>query len=481
MQVLYCAMLWLVFLAPATVTVSGRIINRSGKPASNATVVYANPSAHRTYTGKTDAKGQFEIAGVAPGNYQITITDQEGKKVFSGRKDVWRGADNQPNLASADNFLIVDLSKALPPGNGAGTAGNMAQGQLNDKQTELLRQKNADALRSNRLVTELHTQLGARDWTHASDTLQQLIVLHPGRWELYQNLGTAQTNLMHYEDAARSFAKGVEVAQKNTAPAADPAKATDIGGMLLAEADAYSQAGKLDQAMALYNQAAPLFPEPAQAYYRACSAQASHGNAAAAIETCNQAIATDPNQWKFYQLLATAQGLAQKNQEALQTYDKGITVARKSLGTKPDSPETRNGVGLLLTAKGNLYLKMEKYDQAIAAFTDAAASSANPALPEYYLCATFYNRDRTDDAITACDKAIAADPAMADAYYIKGSVLFSLGRLEYGKYVAPPQTRETLNKYLEMDASGPHAKAVRGMLDRLGPRIDVGKKHKKKH
>ena len=479
MQVLYCTMLWLlVSLAPATVTVSGRIVDGAGKPASNATVAYANPAAGHNYTGRTDAKGQFEIVGVAPGNYQITITDQAGKKIFSGKKDVWRGTDDQPNSASADNFLMVDLSKTPPPASSSGTAGSMAQGQLND---ELLRQKNANALRSNQLVTELHTQLGARDWTHAAETLQQLVALYPDRWEFYQNLGATQTNLMHYEEAAQSFAKGVEVAQKTMAHDSNPAKATDIGGMLLSEGDAYNQMGKLDQAMALYNQAAPLFPQSAQVYFRACNAQLNHGNAAAAIEACNQAIAADPNQWEFYQALATAQIMARTNQEALQTYDKGIEVARKGLTTRPDSPEVRNGVGLMLTAKGSLYTQMERYDEAIAALSDAATASVNPALPEYNLCTLFYKRGHIEDAIGACDKATAADPGMADAYYVKGSVLFSLGRLEYGKYVAPPQTREALNKYLEITPSGPHAEAVRGMLDKLGPELDARKKHKKKH
>jgi tetratricopeptide (TPR) repeat protein len=482
MRALYCVLLPLLLaLAPATVTVSGRIVDRSGKPAVNATVAYANAAARRNYTGRTDAKGQFEIAGVAPGSYEITITDQGGMKVFSGKTDVWRGADDKPNVVSPDNFLTVDLSKAPAPGGGPGATGSTAQSQMNAPTAELLREKNANALKSNQLITALHAQLGARDWAHAIETLQQLIALYPDRWEFYQNLGASQTNLMHYEEAAKSYAKGVEVAQKTMSSASEPAKATDIGGMMLSEADAYSQIGKLDQAMALYNEAAQLFPQPAQVYYRVCSAQSSHGNAAATIEACNQAITADPNQWQPYQLLAGAQIMLHKNQEALQTYDKGIDIARKGLATKPDSPETRNGVGLMLTAKGSLYTQMERYDEAIASFSDAATASVNPALPEYNLCALFYKKGRIEDAITACNKAIAADPGMADAYYVKGSVLFSLGRLEYGKYVVPPQTRESLNKYLEITPSGPHAEAVRGMLDKLGPELDASKKHKKKH
>ncbi len=134
----------------------------------------------------------------------------------------------------------------------------------------------------------------------------------------------------------------------------------------------------------------------------------------------------------------------------------------------------------LLTAEGNLYSHMRQYDQAIAAFTEATTASVYPALPYYNLCATYYNISRTDDAILACDKAISGDPSMADAYYIKGSALFGKGRLEYGKYVAPPETRETLNKYLGLNPFGPHAETVRGMLEKLGSEVDTGNKSAKK-
>jgi tetratricopeptide (TPR) repeat protein len=477
MQGLYCALLsLLLFLAPSTVTVSGRILDHSAKPVSNAKVVYASPSNGRNYTGTTDVKGQFEISGVAPGSYQVTITDQQGKQIFSGKTDVWRGTDDQPNSASADNFLLVDLSPL--PRTGSSAAGNMAQGQVNE-QAELLRQKNANALRVNELIAHLQAQRAAQDWPKAAETLQQLIALDPNRWQFYWNMGDIQTNLMRHEEAAKSFAKGVEVAQKTPASALEPAQAADIGAMLLSEGDAYARLGKLDQAIALFNQAAPLFPQPAQAYYRVCNAQTNLGNAAAAIEACNQAITIDPSQWEFYQPLAGAQAMAGRNQEALQTYAKGVDIARKGLAAKPDAAGARVGVGQLLTAKGTVYSRMERYDEAIATFAEAAASSPNPALPQYNLCATYYNRGRIEEALGACDKAIAADPGMADAYYVKGSALFGLGRLEYGKYVAPPQTRETLNKYLGLSPSGPHAEAVRGMLDKLGPELDASKKNKK--
>ena len=61
--------------------------------------------------------------------------------------------------------------------------------------------------------------------------------------------------------------------------------------------------------------------------------------------------------------------------------------------------------------------------------------------------------------IAACDKAIAADPKKADAYFIKGFVM--LGNATIGKdnkTVVPPGTVETLKQYLVLAPNGPHAK-----------------------
>ncbi|MGZ4873501.1 MAG: tetratricopeptide repeat protein, partial [Candidatus Angelobacter sp.] len=89
------------------------------------------------------------------------------------------------------------------------------------------------------------------------------------------------------------------------------------------------------------------------------------------------------------------------------------------------------------------------------------------AMPYFNLCATYYNLKRSQEAVAACDHAIASDPTLADAYYIKASILFGQGQLEHGKYVVPPGTTEALNKYLEYAPFGDHARTVRDMIDQL--------------
>ncbi len=70
--------------------------------------------------------------------------------------------------------------------------------------------------------------------------------------------------------------------------------------------------------------------------------------------------------------------------------------------------------------------------------------------------------------VAACDKAIAADPKRADAYFVKGSSLYGEGRLDKkNKLTVPPGTVEALKQYLVLAPDGPHAPDVNSMLDGL--------------
>jgi len=84
-------------------------------------------------------------------------------------------------------------------------------------------------------------------------------------------------------------------------------------------------------------------------------------------------------------------------------------------------------------------------------------------------------------ASSACDKAIAADPNKADAYFIKGSVMIGMsdGKLDpQGHLIVPPGTTDALKKYLELAPEGGHAGDVKAMLDGIGAKIDTSYKEK---
>jgi tetratricopeptide (TPR) repeat protein len=126
--------------------------------------------------------------------------------------------------------------------------------------------------------------------------------------------------------------------------------------------------------------------------------------------------------------------------------------------------------GVLLLAALSVYAAGAA-DQAPAAQTGQAKRarlSTHPGAAYFNMCATLFNADKMDEAVAACDKSIALDPTKADAYFIKGSALFSNSKLGgNGKYEVPPGTVEALNRYLSLEPNGDHAKDAKAMLDAL--------------
>ena len=466
-------------------TVSGQVLDRSGNPVTGARITYKNvgkvdrniadfggirvetpkmtAGTGRIYKVKTNGNGAFTLVGVDYGIYDIEITGPDGRRLYTGRKNIGDPAD-----INAQNVLNVDLSTVtrgpLAPGGGT----NLSGGKKTKAQLDLIREENAHADKINRLLGQYEAAVAIEDWLGATDVLKKLIAVDTNRWEFYYNLGRIETNLMQYDEAASNFARGVEVARKMLANPSDTDRAlTHIGDLLMAEADCYDQMGKIEEAVALYEKAAQAFPRPFMAHYRACGVLALHGKTDAAVEVCNRAITDDPSQWLPYQALGGVLAEAGKTGDAIASYEKGIATARKTLEAKPDSGTAKAGLGQMLNAEGNQLVKLKQYDDAIAAFTAAAGVAAYPAMPYFNLCAIYYNLKRSEEAVAACDQAIASDPATSDAYYIKGAILFGEGRLEAGSYVVPPGTVEALNSYLQYAPKGQYAAAVKEMIDKI--------------
>lgn len=480
-------LLVLAFFMPMQVylaAVSGQILDREGKPIVAAVVIYKNigtfnrnyqsdagirsenptmsEGTGRVYQGKTDKKGAFALNGLEYGVYEITITGPDGKRVYSGRKTIGDSSD-----PSSQNVLNVDLSAMenndlrVDPGGGT----KLASGKKTKAQVDLIRQENARAVKINRLVDKYHAAVAVQDWVGGVRLLQQLIALDPNRWEFYQNLGTLQANLSQYKEAAQSYAEGVEVARKVLVNASDTDHAlTTIGDLLLAEADCYARLQKPEEATALYDKAAAVYPHPYMAHYRTCNLLSNQDKPDQAIEKCNQAIGDDATQWGPYQLLGSIYSMTNKPKDALEAYEKGIAAAQKTLESEPNAATAKSGLGQMLNAEGNILLQLKRPDDAAAAFVQAAKVAVYPAMPYFNLCAIYYNLKRSQDALAACDQALSSDPTMADAYYIKGSILFGQGREERGKYVVPPGTIESLNSYLKYAPMGDHARVVQDMI-----------------
>ena len=183
-----------------------------------------------------------------------------------------------------------------------------------------------------------------------------------------------------------------------------------------------------------------------------------------------QLSASEPR-WEYSEAIGVAQFNQGHYADSLDSYQRAIDLAQKDLVQKDLAGKSANAAAIaqMYTAIGNANLKLKKNDAAIAAYTKAATLSPNPAVAYFNLCATMYNMGQpAAKTVAFCDKAIAADPKKADAYFIKGSSLYGEGALDKSnKFVVPPGAVEALKQYLVLAPGGPHVQDVKMMLDAL--------------
>ena len=178
-------------------------------------------------------------------------------------------------------------------------------------------------------------------------------------------------------------------------------------------------------------------------------------------EAALKELLTSEPRWEYSKALGNAQYNQGHYAASLESYQRAIDLAQ-NIAAPAATAE-------LYTMIGNANLKLKQNDAAIAAFNKAAALGVNPAVSYFNLCATMYNMGQTAaKTVAVCDKAIAADPKKADAYFVKGSSLYGDGQLDKNnKYTVPPGTVEALKQYLFLAPDGPHAQDVKSMLDGL--------------
>ena len=206
------------------------------------------------------------------------------------------------------------------------------------------------------------------------------------------------------------------------------------------------------------------------------------GNYDAAIKAMQQATTAKPDEGILWITLGDAQlgsamqpqrqprqrehrrpipAITQKYTDAAASYKKGIDL---NAASKKPSPEAAaagyNQLGQAYGKMGNAKDSADAYEQA------AKAMPANAGMYYYNEAATLYNAGKLPEAEAAADKAIAADPKKADAYYIKGQALIPQATVDpkTQKIVAPPGCVEAYQTYLELAPDGPHAADVKGIL-----------------
>jgi tetratricopeptide (TPR) repeat protein len=151
---------------------------------------------------------------------------------------------------------------------------------------------------------------------------------------------------------------------------------------------------------------------------------------------------------------------------------KGLDAYTKAIELKPEDAATHNNYALAL-------VQAKKIPEAQAELTKAAQlDPANAGKYYYNLGAVLTNANQADAAAEAFQKAIAADPKYADAYYQYG--VYLVGKASFGadgKVTPVPGTVEAFQKYLELAPDGQFAQPAKDMLTTLNASVETSYKN----
>ncbi|HEV2116241.1 MAG TPA: tetratricopeptide repeat protein [Terriglobales bacterium] len=280
-------------------TVKGKCLDAQGKPIAGATVEYVNQDTGQKYSIKTNKKGEFFSLGVAPGKYKISLI-QNGQVLF-----FFNGV--QVQLGAEENVTDFDLQKEQA------AAKQRAESQMTEQQKqeqEKVQKENATIKTLNEKLAAAAAAEQAGNFDQAVSVLKEATTIDPNRdllWfklgDAYRGAATKQTDAAQktqdYNDSITSYQKALTIKPN------DGAYLNNLG-------DVQAKAGKPDDAIKTFTQAAQSDPtHAAQYYFNLGAVLTNSGKMDDAVQAFDKAIAADPTKadayyWKGVNLLGKA-------------------------------------------------------------------------------------------------------------------------------------------------------------------------------
>jgi len=292
-----------IVLAQSTGSVKGTCKDVDGKPITGAVVEFLSQDNGRKYTLKTNNKGEYFSLGIEPGKYTVTLS-KDGKQL-----DSVKGFPVQLD----ENTVDFDLKKSQAQ---AAQQQGISPDQLKKMQEQQEKQAKevttVKALNEKLALANQASQSG--DFDTAIAQLTEATQIDANRDLLWFKLGDAyrssaakqadpQEKSKRLDSAVTDYQKAVDLKQKavDAASTKNPQDTQTLAAYYNNMAEANARAGKTDDAIKAYNQAATLNPTGAAQYYFNMGAVLTNtGKVDDAITAFDKAIAADPNKAEAY-------------------------------------------------------------------------------------------------------------------------------------------------------------------------------------
>lgn len=299
----------------ASATVQGSAKDAQGQPIAGADVIWYDADTGHKYDIKTNKKGEYFSLGVASGKYTVTLM-QDGKQLFQ-----FNGVQ-----VTLDNGATIDFDMQKEAQKAAAGAG------LTPEQLKQREEQNAKIAKENMTVKQLNEMLStakqsadAGNYDAAIATLTQATQTDPTRDLLWAKLGEYELTSANKQTdssektkragaAVDDYQKAIDLRQKALDAATQkPPDATKVLAAYYNNlGQAAAKAGKPDDAVKAYTQAAQLDPaNVGQYYFNIGAIDTNTGKVDDAIAAFDKAIAADPNRadayyWKGVNMIGKA-------------------------------------------------------------------------------------------------------------------------------------------------------------------------------
>ena len=290
-------------------TVKGIAKDVQGNPIPDALVVYANQDNGQKYTIKTNKKGEYFSLGITPGVYNVTL--YKNADDAKANKELFHF--NHFQVQADENTLDFDLQKEQQK-TAQGQGLTPEQLKQRQEQEQKVAKENMTIKQLNEMITTAATDSKAGDFDGAIKILTDATNMDATRdvlWaqlaDAYRNSALKQTDpaerTRRFEEAITDYQKAIDLKQKamDASTKKDPQDSQRLAAYYNNLGEAEGKAGKPDDAIKAYNQAAQLNPPGAAGYYYNEGAVLTNaGKVDDAIAAFDKCIAADPTKADAY-------------------------------------------------------------------------------------------------------------------------------------------------------------------------------------